>query len=64
MKQVISGSDDRTVRYWDQMTAKQLRVDSCPNQINNMDISTSEAMLVTSHMKDIKVWSTKQGGVI
>lgn len=41
-KQCISGSDDRTVRYWDVLTAKQVRSDACPNSINNIDLSASE----------------------
>ena len=63
-KQVVSGSDDRTVRYWDMLSAKQVRSDSCPNQINNIDLSASELQLATCHMNDIRIWSTKHGKVI
>lgn len=63
-KEVISCSDDKTVRYWDMLTAKQVRSDSCPSQIHNMDLSASEQQLTTCHMKDVRVWSTKHGKVM
>jgi len=61
---LISCSDDRTIRYWDQATGKQIRVDSCANQINNMHMGTSEQHIVTGHMQDVRVWSVKQGKVV
>lgn len=61
---MISGSDDRTVRYWDILTAKQIRSDSCPNQINNLDLSSSEQYITSSHVNDVRVWSVKHGKVV
>ena len=45
-------------------SAKQLRSDSCANQINNLDLSASEQQLTTCHVNDIRVWSTKHGKVM
>ncbi len=63
-KQCISGSDDRTVRYWDVLTAKCEKTVSCPNQINNLDLSLSEQYLASAHMNDVRVWSVKHGKVM
>jgi len=58
-KQCISGGNDRTLRYWDILSAKNILNSPCQSQINNIDLAASESMLTTSHLKDIKVWSAK-----
>lgn len=64
LKQAISCSNDRTVRYWDTLSAKQLRSDNCTSPVNNLDLSTSESLLISTHMNDVKVWSVNHGKVI
>ena len=63
-KGIISASMDRTIRHWDMMTGKQQRADSCPLQIYNIDISHSEAIMVSTHSKEMRIWNVKQGGEI
>lgn len=63
-KQIVSGSDDCTVRHWDQMTTKEIRVDKCTDKVINMDISIDENMLATCHNKDVRIWSVPTGKVI
>lgn len=47
-KALVSGSSDRTLRTWDIEKNKQANC-MASNQIFNMDLSISEAILVTTH---------------
>lgn len=63
-KSVVTCSNDRTIRYWDMLTGKNIRTDSCPQQVLNIDLSDTEALLLSTHMKDIRFWNTKTGGIV
>lgn len=63
-KTIISAGMDRTIRTWDMMTGKQQRSDACSLQIFNIDLSLSEAIMVSTHSKEMRIWDTKNGGQV
>ena len=63
-KSIISAGMDRTIRHWDMMTGKSLERISCPHQILNIDLSLSEAIMVSTHSKEMRIWNIKTGGEI
>ena len=46
------------------MTGKQQRSDACSLQIFNIDLSLSEAIMVSTHSKEMRIWDTKSGGQV
>jgi WD40 repeat protein len=60
---VISGGKDHTIRHWDMMTGKQLASHST-QQVYNLDLSWSETVMVSTHLKDMRLWSIGTGQVI
>ena len=59
-KALLSASKDRTLRTWNIATAQHTSV-SCPIAINNIDMSWSETILATTHLKEMRFWSLNSG---
>ena len=55
-KRVVSCSQDRTVRFWDMLTTKNVQTTNCGAPVHNLDLSANEEMLVTAHNREIGVW--------
>lgn len=60
-KKVLSCSQDRTVRFWDMLTAKNVQTTNCGTAAHNMDLNAAEEMLVTAHNREIGVWDANTG---
>ena len=59
-RSLVSASNDRTIRSWNISTG-QHTVAQCPTKINNIDLSWSETIMVTTHMKDMRFWNMGSG---
>lgn len=59
----MSGSMDRTIRQWDMLTGKQLSLHAT-QQVYNLDLSWSETVMVSTHLKDMRFWNLGSGQVV
>lgn len=59
-KGLISASKDNTIRLWNISTTQHTSAQS-PAPINNVDLSWSETVLVSTHMKDLRIWDLNSG---
>ena len=59
-KSLISTSNDRTIRTWNIATGQHTTA-QCPSRINNIDLSWSETIMVSTHLKDMRFWNVSSG---
>lgn len=57
---LISTSNDRTIRSWNIQTGQHTSA-QCPTRINNVDLTWSETIMVTTHLKDMRFWNMASG---
>jgi len=59
-KGLISVSNDKTIRMWN-ISSGHHTTAQCPVRINNVDLSWSETIMATTHMKDMRFWNVSSG---
>lgn len=59
-KGLISAGKDNTIRMWNIATTQHMMTQS-PSRINNIDLTWSETILATTHMRDIRFWNLTSG---
>lgn len=59
-KGLVSTSLDNTIRLWSVSTTQHTTT-KCPAAINNVDLTWSETLLATTHMKDMRFWDISSG---
>lgn len=61
----MSGSSDRTLRWWDINTGKQEKSLSGSSAIHSLDMCSSDSVIVTGHKTgDLRIWSATQQSVM
>lgn len=64
-KSLITGSLDRTIKFWDLEKGICTKTSICMSQLFDLNVSVSESYYATTHLDgSLKIWQLRTGEVI